>query len=67
MLNATLTCVAYQTVSCSSDEQIAMNKSLQIVINMIGNRCDNIIEVIFKIQAFSETTPRVRAGFIKKF
>ena len=45
LLSATLICVATEVEGCSLDEIASMNKSLQMVIDMIGNRCDNIIEV----------------------
>jgi hypothetical protein len=46
MMQSTIECVVYWTAGCSLDDQLSLNRSLQIVIDAIGNSCDgNIIDI----------------------
>jgi hypothetical protein len=45
ILNETIECISTEIEACSDDEVTTMNNSLQIVLNLIGNRCDNVIEI----------------------
>ena len=47
LINATTECVEEHIVGCDPDEQDSLRRSLELVIYMIGDRCDDVI-LVFK-------------------